>query len=149
MRRIAATIGLVVAAFAATSAYADFAKPKQAREYREAAMKMMSAHFGRIVGVARGSEPNDPAQLKANAQVLQTLAALPWDAFGPGTEGGEARPEIWSDTAGFTQKHQDFQSKVASLSAAADTGDLAKLKEAVGAVGASCKSCHDAFRKKD
>jgi cytochrome c556 len=149
MRRIAATIGLAVAAFAATSAHADFAKPKQAREYREAAMEMMSVHFGRLAGVARGSTPNDPAQVKANAQVLQTLAALPWDAFGPGTEGGEAKPEVWSNTAGFTQKHQDFQGKVSALSAAADTGDLGKLKDAVGAVGASCKSCHDAFRKRD
>lgn len=58
-----------------------------------------------------------------------------------------AKPEIWSDAAGFKQKEQAFQDGVAKLSAAADSGDLAKVRAAFGAVGASCKACHDAYRK--
>ncbi|MNV53325.1 Cytochrome c' [compost metagenome] len=80
--------------------------------------------------------------------MLKTLSALPWAAFGPGTEGGDARPEIWSDAAGFKQKQQAFQDNIVKLSAAADAGDLDKLRAAFGDVGASCKACHDSYRKK-
>ncbi|HEY0295964.1 MAG TPA: cytochrome c [Bordetella sp.] len=147
MQRIAAAIGLTLAAFVAVPAQAQFAKPEDAVKYREAAMTMISSHFGRLVAAARGSSPSDPAQVKNNAQVLQTLAALPWAAYGPGTEGGHAKPEVWSNAADFKQKQADFTTHVAALSAAAETGDLAKLREAVGAVGASCKACHSSYRE--
>jgi adenylosuccinate lyase len=147
MKHFKAAVGLTLVALAAVSpvSHAQFAKPEDAVKYREAAMTLIASHFGRLAAAARGQ--GDPAQVKSNAQLLQTLAALPWPAYGAGTEGGSSKPEIWSDAAGFKQKQDDFVGKVAVLSAAADTGDLAKLREAVGAVGASCKACHDAYRK--
>ena len=151
MRRFAAVIGsalsLSLAALAAAPAHAQFAKPQDAVKYRQSAMTLIAAHFGRLAAVARGAAPNDPAQVKANAHILQTLASLPWPAYGPGFEGGDSKPSVWSDPAGFKQKHEDLETKIAALSAAADTGDIAKLRAAVGAVGASCKACHDAYRK--
>jgi cytochrome c556 len=151
MRRYAAVIGstltLSLAALAAAPAHAQFAKPQDAVNYRQSAMTLMAAHFGRLVAVARGSAPNDAAQVKENAHVLQMLASLPWPAYGPGMQGGNSKPEVWSDAAGFKQKHEALEANIAALSAAADTGDIAKLRAAVGAVGASCKACHDAYRK--
>jgi len=151
MRRFAAVIGpaltLSLAALAAAPAQAQFAKPQDAVSYRQSAMTLMAAHFGRLVAVARGTAPNDPAQVKENAHVLQVLASLPWPAYGPGMQGGNSKPEVWSDAAGFKQKHEALETHIAALSAAADTGDIAKLRAAVGAVGASCKACHDAYRK--
>ena len=151
MRRFAAVIGstlsLSLAALAAVPAHAQFAKPEDAVKYRQSAMTLIASHFGRLAAVAKGQAPNDPAQVKSNAQVLQTLAALPWPAYGPGLEGGNAKPEVWSDAAGFKQKQDDFEAKVAALSVAANSGDIAKLREAVGAVGASCQACHNSYRK--
>ena len=88
----------------------------------------MASHFGRMTPVIKGQAPYDAAQIKANVEVLKTLSALPWTAFGAGTEGGDARPEIWSDAAGFKQKQQAFQDNIVKLSAAADAGDLDKLR---------------------
>ena len=75
----------------------------------------MASHFGRMTPVIKGQAPYDAAQIKANVEVLKTLSALPWTAFGAGTEGGDARPEIWSDAAGFKQKQQAFQDNIVKL----------------------------------
>jgi cytochrome c556 len=39
-------------------------------------------------------------------------------------------------------------SEVAKLDAAAKTGNVDQIKVAFGAVGQSCKACHDAYRAK-
>lgn len=151
MRGFAAVIGstltLSLAALVAVPAHAQFASAQDAVRYRQSAMTLMAAHFGRLVAVARGAAPDDPAQVKENAQVLQMLASLPWPAYGPGMQGGDSKSGIWSNPADFKKKHEALQANIAALSAAADTGDIAKLRAAVGAVGASCKACHDAYRK--
>src|SRR6478752_857927 len=106
---LAALACMTVGPLLATSASAQFAKPEDAVKYRQSALTLMASHFGRMTPVVKGQAPYDAAQIKANVEVLKTLSALPWTAFGPGTEGGDARPEIWSDTAGFKQKQQAFQ----------------------------------------
>lgn len=146
MKKLTAVLALACTSLALPAA-AQFAKPEDAVKYRQAAFTVLASNFSRMQPVIRGQAPYDAAQIKANVDVLKTLATLPWGAFGPGMEGGNAKPEIWSDAAGFKQKEQAFQDGVANLSAAADSGDLAKVRAAFGAVGASCKACHDAYRK--
>ena len=121
---LAALACMTVGPLLATSAQAQFAKPEDAVKYRQSALSLMASHFGRMTPVIKGQAPYDAAQIKANVEVLKTLSALPWTAFGAGTEGGDARPEIWSDAAGFKQKQQAFQDNIVKLSAAADAGDL-------------------------
>lgn len=151
MKKLSTLVALAcmtVGPLLATSASAQFAKPEDAVKYRQSALSLIGSHFGRMAPVVKGQAPYDAAQIKANVDVLKTLSALPWAGFGPGAEGGDARPEVWSDAAGFKQKQQAFQDNIVKLSAAADAGDLDKLRAAFGDVGASCKACHDAYRKK-
>lgn len=151
MKKLSTLVALAcmtVGPLLATNASAQFAKPEDAVKYRESALSLMASHFGRMAPVVKGQAPYDAAQIKANVAVLKTLSTLPWSAFGPGTEGGDARPEIWSDAAGFKQKEQALHDNIAKLTAAADAGDFDKLRAAFGDVGASCKACHDAYRKK-
>jgi len=129
-------------------AAAQFAKPEDAIKYRQSAYTLIATHFSRLQPMIKGEVPYDQAQAKANVDLLKTLSTLPWSAFEPGTEGGAARPEVWSDTQGFKQAQQTFEENVGKLSAAVDTGDLAKLRTAFGDTGASCKACHDSYRKK-
>ena len=131
-----------------TPALSQFAKPADAIDYRQSALTLMGSHFGRMQPVVKGQAPYDAAQIKANVQLLNTLAELPWAGFGPGTEGGNARPEVWTDAAGFQQKRDRLKENLAKLTVAADSGDLDKLRAAFGDVGASCKACHDSYRKK-
>ena len=147
MKKLTALIALACTA-AAMPAAAQFAKPQDAVKYRQAALTVMASHFSRMQPVVRGQAPYDAAQIKANVDILKTLAALPWAGFGPGTEGGDAKPEVWSNAVDFKDKQQRLIDNVGKLSAAADSGDLAKVRAAFGDVGASCKACHDVYRKK-
>ena len=67
----------------------------------------------------------------------------------PGTDKGETRalPEIWTEQAKFKEGAEKLQAETAKLSAADNTGNLDAVKAAFGAVGQSCKACHDAYRK--
>jgi len=80
--------------------------------------------------------------------VVVAVSRLPFTAFGPGTDTGRdhrAKPEVWKDQAKFKAASDKMTDAVARLPAAA--GDPAALKTAFGAVAASCKGCHDDFRK--
>lgn len=132
-----------------SSASAQFAKPEDAIKYRQSAFVVMASQFGRMQSTVKGQVPYDAAAIKANVALVKTLSTLPWGAFGPGTQGkSAAKPEIWSDAAGFKAAQTKFEGAVVKLSAASDSGDLDKLRAAFGDVGASCKACHDSYRVK-
>ncbi|QET71317.1 c-type cytochrome [Bordetella bronchiseptica] len=145
---VAAVVCTMLAPLWSSPAAAQFAKPQDAIKYRQSALTLMASHFGRMQPVMRGQAPYDAAQIKANVDIFKTLSTLPWAAFGPGTEGGDALPAVWSDAEDFKQKQQRLADNVAKLSAAADASDYDKVRAAFGDVGASCKACHDSFRKK-
>ncbi|MCU0968791.1 MAG: cytochrome c [Rubrivivax sp.] len=144
---------LVVAAIAGLSfalpAAAQFQKPEDAIKYRKAAFTVMAAHFSRIGAMAQGRVPFDGAAATANAEIVATMSALPFTAFGDGTDKGDTRalPKIWSDRANFDAGAKKMQDEVAKLVAAAKSNNLDNVKTAFGAVGQTCKGCHDNFRK--
>ncbi|MFV9473077.1 c-type cytochrome [Advenella sp. RU8] len=147
MKKKITVLALACTALLSTVANAQFAKPEDAVEYRQAAKTLVASHFGRMLPVIKGEAPYDAEAIKQNVAVLNTLAALPWVAFGPGFEGGDAKAEVWTDAKGFDEKRENFKVAIQNLSTAADSGDLAKLKVAFGKAGQSCKSCHDSYRK--
>lgn len=147
MKKKFAVLALACTTLLSTAATAQFAKVEDAVDYRQAAKKLTASHFGRMVPVVKGEVPYDAEAIKQNVAVLNTIAALPWVAFGPGFEGGNAKPEVWTDAKGFEEKRENFKVAIENLTAAADSGDLAKLKVAFGKAGQSCKSCHDSYRK--
>ncbi len=132
-----------------STASAQFAKPEDAIKYRQSALVVLASQFGRMQPTIKGQAPYDAAAIKANVAIVQTLSTLPWGAFGAGTQGNSsAKAEVWSDAAGFKAAQTKFEGAVVKLSAAADAGDLDKLRAAFGDVGASCKACHDSYRVK-
>lgn len=142
--------GLLAAAtivFAAPAA-AQFQKPEDAVKYRQSALTVMANHFGRIGAMVNGRVPFDAKAAQDNAQVVATLSSLPWAGFAANTEAlkSKAKPEIWKDAAKFKESSDKLVTETAKLEAAAKTGNLDTIKVAFGAVGASCKACHDAFR---
>ena len=59
---------------------------------------------------------------------------------------GKIDEAAWKDAAKFKESSDKFVVEAAKLEAAAKTGNLDTIKAAFGAVGGSCKACHDAFR---
>jgi cytochrome c556 len=115
----------------------------------KASFSLLGAHFGRLGAMASGRVPYDAKAAAENADVIAAVAKLPWVAFGEGTDKGEtrAKPEIWKESAKFKEAADKSQAELAKVVAAAKTGNLDALKAAVGPAGASCKACHDNFRK--
>ncbi len=144
-----AVLCTLLSALWAQSAQAQFAKPEAAIDYRQSALTLISSHFGRMQPVIKGQAPYDATAIKANVEILKTLSTLPWAGFIAGSEkGSSAKPEVWTDAAGFKAAQLKFEGAVDKLSAAANTGDLDKVKVAYGEVGASCKACHDSYKLK-
>lgn len=145
---LAATILAIAAPLLSTQAHAEFfAKKEDAIKYRQGAFQLIRAHFANLQPVVKGQVPYNKAAIAADVLVLDVVSRLPWAAFAKGTEGGAAKDDIWKDPEGFKKAQEKFQASLKQLTAAADSGDLAKLRAAVGDTGASCKACHDAFRK--
>lgn len=131
-----------------TTASAQFQKPEDAVKYRQSALTVMANHFGRIGAMVNGRVPFDAKAAQDSAHVVATLSSLPWAGFTANTESlkSRAKPEIWKEQAKFKDASDKLVTEAAKLEAAAKTGNLDTIKTAFGAVGGSCKACHDAFR---
>jgi cytochrome c556 len=141
------TLAATCAVLSAPAA-AQFAKTEDAIKYRQSAMFIQGQHAGRLGAMAAGRVPYDAPVAVANAEVMLQISRLPWAAFGPGTEGGKAKPEIWKEQPKFKELSERLMSETDKLLVAAKAGNLDALKTAMGAVGESCKTCHDSFRSK-
>ena len=106
-------------------------------------------NFARLGAMASGRAPFDAKVAADSAAVAAFVSTLPWAAFGEGTDKGDtrAKPEIWKEPAKFKEYADKMEAEMAKLSSAAKTGNLDGIKVAVGATGATCKTCHDAYRK--
>jgi cytochrome c556 len=141
---------LVSLAACSLSASAQFAKRRRCHQYRKSALTVMGTHFGRLGAVAQGKAPFDAKAVADNADIVASMAKLPWAAFVEGSDSGEtkAKPEIWKQSAKFKEAAEKLQTESIKLAAAAHTGKEDAFKAAFTATAGTCKSCHDDFRAK-
>jgi cytochrome c556 len=135
-----------VAVVFSTPASAQFQKPEDAIKYRQNAMFIKGQHFGRIGAMVNGRVPFDAKLVAENADVVAMMAGLVLPGYGPGTEGGKAKSEIWKDQAKFKELADAGQAEANKLAAAAKTGNLDNVKAVFSVTAGTCKSCHDTFR---
>ena len=148
--KFVASLTLAAAALAmAVPAQAQFAKPEDAQKYRKSALSVMATHFGRVGAMVAGRVPFDATAAANNAAIAEQMSKLPWHAFVDGSGAGDtkAKPEIWSNAAGFKAAADKMQAAMSNLATAARGGNLDAIKAAFGPTGATCKGCHDDFRK--
>ena len=151
MKAISAWALAAVVTCVSLPASAQFAKPEDAIKYRQGALAVMGAHFGRLGAMANGKAPFDARLAQENADVVAAMARLPWAGFGPGTDKGaptKSKPTIWSEQAKFKEHADKLEAESIKLAAAAKTDSLDNLKAAFGPAAQTCKSCHDAYRSK-
>jgi cytochrome c556 len=55
---------------------------------------------------------------------------------------------VWSNNAKFKELGGKLETEMAKLAAFANAGDADGFKKQFGAVGGTCKSCHDDFKNK-
>ena len=121
-------------------------------EARQGLLKVVAQYFGPIVGIAKGQIPYDAALIEKNAGKVAQLAPMITDMFALDTSASgietEAKAAIWADYADFSAKAATTAERAQALVAATAKGQGATMK-AFGALGASCKSCHDSYRQKN
>ena len=152
MKGIARVIILVfIVVFVFGAAYAQFAKPEEAIQYRKAVMFLIAQHFKRMGAVVQGKAAYEKDNFAANAGVVEMLATLPWEAtMEPGTDKGDTTMSsaVFEKSEQFKEAAKSFETATAKLAATAKSGDLDAIKAQFGAVAQNCKSCHTEFRKK-
>ena len=130
--------GLVLGASLAVLAADAFHERQMAMEAVGDAMKPLGA-------MAKKEAPFDVAAVKASATTIADNLKKAQALFPAGSGGGtsRAKPEIWTDAAGFEKAMKDAHAAAVALQ---NVKDEAAFGPALGAVGASCKSCHDKYR---
>jgi cytochrome c556 len=142
-----ATACTLAAVLTTGPAAARFKKSEDAIDYRQSAFTIMSNHMGRLAAMAKGEIPFDAGQAQHSAQLIDTVAKLPWEAFVPGSKDKPAnlKGDPWANAEDFKALQERLVGETAKLPAAA--ASLETLRKQVGATGAACKACHDKFRE--
>ena len=125
------TILVTIVALLGGVASARFAKPQDAIQYRQAVMVLIGQHFKRMGAVIKGQADYDPAAFAVDAQLVETLARLPWEAsLEPGTDRGDTtmRAKVFKEAEDFKAAAKAFEAATTALTqAAAGGGDVGAL----------------------
>lgn len=134
--------GAAIVALGASLALAD------AVEDRQAAMKAVGKAMGALAAIAKKEAPFDAAVVKENADIIAAKFEAAKTLFPDGSEKGAvetyAKPDIWSDRAGFDAALAKAHEAAVAMAAVTEESQFGA---ALGALGNGCKGCHEKFRR--
>lgn len=155
LRKMTVALALVAGlGVAATGAIAQTAVANAVKARHEN-FKAQGGAFKAINDELKKDAPSMGVIAPAAVKLKASSTALPtWFPKGSGPESKletDAKPEVWSDAAGFQAAANKFQVEAAKLSTVAAAGDLDGVKAQAKVTGGACKNCHDTYRvpKKD
>ena len=103
------------------------------------------AVMGKMV---KGDEAFSQNKFKELTAVFTKNAKKPFDHFQNDPQGnGDALPAVWTQPDDFKRRESEFFAAVDELNAQSQTGRLEGITTAYNNVSASCKSCHDVYRR--
>lgn len=143
MKTILRTIALgTLLSIAPATVFADGHQIK----YRKAVMKAVGGHMGAMAGIMKGA--GNPADFALHSAAMASMAKAARNAFPEGSDFGDtgALEVVWTKPGDFKMALDAFESAATTLAAAGN--DMAKAGPAMGALGKSCKSCHETFRER-
>jgi cytochrome c556 len=117
--------------------------------YRQKVMDAVGGTMESMVAIAKKQVPHG-AHLAVHARNMAALATVVPDVFPAGSGDGEtdALPAIWEKPDAFKERLDAFQNAARDLDAVVSSGEMTGFGEALGALGQSCKGCHDDFKSK-
>ena len=127
---------------------ADPNQRSEASRERSVAFKTLGGDMKELGDVVQGNVAYDVEKFKAKVAEFVAHSEVPFQHMEQDANGanGLAKAEVWSNAAGFQAETEKFSQAVATLNAAAESGNLEQIKAAFGPVGGSCKSCHESFK---
>jgi cytochrome c556 len=143
----AAALGATAVLLMSPAGHADdkaaHADDKAIVDYREHIMNTLNEQSAALGQILSTTVPGD--NTSAHIQAIALAASLALKAFEPKVQGGEAKPEVWSNWPDFSKRMTDFAKKTAEMAKISrEQGNDAALANVVDAL--SCKGCHDVYR---
>lgn len=148
---LASSFSGVVSAAAEVSPASSEKHAKAATKYRQAMFQLVSSNMGPLGGMAKGALPFDESVMMTNAIRLEQLADMMTDYLSVDTRKFDvdtgAKDAVWESFTDVEGKVTALKEAAMGLQAAVKSGDEGTYRGAIGKVGASCKSCHDDYKK--
>ncbi|TCS63225.1 c-type cytochrome [Primorskyibacter sedentarius] len=119
---------------------------------RQGQMRIIALNLGILGGMAQGKMDYDAEAAQNAADSLAGVAMVHQPTlWTEGTssldvDGTRALPEIWEDNDDFMTKWTAFADATVAMQAAAGTGKDA-IGPAMGALGGTCKGCHEKYQE--
>jgi cytochrome c556 len=163
IQKMKTTLALVAAVIAAggvtfaqgqspASSQGQAASAAEVVKARQKGLKALGAAFKTIRDELKGDSP-DAAKIRgASADITEAAGAIDkWFPAGTGPDSGvktDAKPEVWTDTAGFATAREAFVREANKWAQVGNSTDVSAWKEGAASLGQSCKGCHDKYRVK-
>ncbi len=123
------------------------AAPEQIIADRRAGFKHMGENFKAMKEAIDSGGDVAPLAVRA-AEIADWAKRIP-TMFPPGSDSGggtHAKPDIWTDRAGFDQHASELQQAAAKLEQAAASGNKDAFAAQWRATGQVCGGCHKTYR---
>lgn len=121
---------------------------------RQGEMQIRAHNLGPLIAMAKGKTPYDPelaSQLVGNLKLLLDLdTSRDWPQGSDNKnypDKTKALPNIWTSYPEIGKYGKDYATSVNELNDVAGDG-LKALQSKIGALGDSCKGCHDEYQEK-
>jgi cytochrome c556 len=141
------TLALFSLALGAAAALAWAQSPPEAAAHaRHEAMEQVGDAMKTLGAIAKKQAPFDAAVVKKSATTIEQQLTEASKHFIAGSEKAaktRAKAEIWTSREDFDRLMGEARTAAAAL---AKVSDEAAFRPALGALGTSCKSCHDMYR---
>ena len=160
MKTILALVAAVITAGSVTFAQGQSPASSQGQaasagevvKARQKGLKALGAAFKTIRDELKGGSPDAAKIREASADITQAAGAIDkWFPAGTGPDSGvktDAKPEVWTDPAGFATAREAFVREANKWAQLANSTDVSAWKEGAASLGQSCKGCHDKYRVK-
>ncbi len=156
---------ILLTAAISTASFLSFPNSAQAQEARQASsekqaeavitfrqslLQLLASNMGPLGAMAKGDIPMNADVIGKNAGRINYLSAMMHDYFALDTSNYDietaAKEKIWANQEDFSSKIDDLVEASANLQKIVENNQENNFRKGIGAVGASCKACHDEYK---
>lgn len=118
--------------------------------FRQANFQLIRSNMGPLGAMAKGQIPMDAEVIAKNSMRISVLGEMSHEFFATDTTSFDldtsAKSSIWKEYADFEAKTKDMITAAQALQALAESGEEGSFRKSIGALGGTCKACHDKYK---
>ncbi|WP_371195877.1 cytochrome c [Glaciecola sp. SC05] len=146
-----ALLSIVASASAIANPVESEKQAKAAIQFRQAILQLVRSNMGPMGAMAKGDIPYDSEVMMVNSQRIEQLGLMMEDYFAADTRAFDletgAKDNIWTNQEDFNKKAENMVMAAIQVQEVASAGMTDDYRKSIGALGATCKACHDDYKK--